>query len=549
MQQNETPPVPIKPVIKKSSFSLVWLLPILTALIGIWLTVKTISEQGPEITVTFANAEGIEVGKTKIKYKSIDMGVVESIQFSEDASQIIITARLVNEAADFLRRDTRFWVVKPRMSLRGISGLNTLISGSYIEMAPGHGDPWKDFDGLNVAPTIKAEAEGKKITLMTNNLGSIEAGVPIYYQGIQAGEVLGYSLGNDNKNIFIDAFVKAPFDQLVNSSSRFWNISGVDVSIDSEGIKINSESMLSIMLGGIAFETASMVNQSELDPEGLVYTLYKSHQEIEDGIYTRKVLFVAFFEGSIRGLDVGAPVELKGIKVGKVKDIHLEFDLRDSSFRIPVVLEIEPERISALDEAGIMSPDKLLNTLIEKGLRAQLQTGSLLTGQLFVNLGIFPDSQATLLGYNKQYPEIPTIKGGMDQIGNSVTSILAKLEKVNLDKIGKDIEQILDGGNKLLNSPESDLKNSLQHLASLLETLDNENLDEILDYARHSLESLQTTIAHLNTMLDPDSPMQYRAIELSRDLSGMARSVQALVDMLERNPNAVIFGKGTSGGN
>jgi len=549
MQPDERVNIPSKPVIKKSGFSLVWLLPILTVVIGVWLTVKTISEQGPEITITFANAEGIEAGKTKIKYKSIEMGVVESLQFSKDASQIILTARLANEAADFLRRDTQFWVVKPRMSLRGISGLSTLISGSYIEMAPGHGDAWRDFEGLNEAPTIKAEAEGKRITLMTDRLGSIEAGVPLYYKGILAGEVLGYSLGNDNKNIFIDAFVKSPFDQLVNSSSRFWNTSGIDVSIGSEGIKINSDALLSIMLGGIAFETPSGRDHSEVDPESVVYTLHNSHQEIEDETFTRKVLLVAFFEGSLRGLDVGAPVELKGIKIGRVKDIHLEFDLRDTSFRIPVVLEIEPERISAQAEAGDISPDELLSSLVEQGLRAQLQTGSLLTGQLFVNLGIYPDSPAKLLGYNKQYPEIPTIPGGMDQITSSVNSILAKLEKVNLDKIGRDIEQILEGANKIVNSPKSDLKNSLRHLASILKALDGENLDQVVGSAYQSLEKLQSTIELLNTMLDPDSPLQYRAIELSKELSDMARSVRALVDMLERNPNSVIFGKASSGGN
>ncbi len=308
---------PPEPIIKASSgISMVWLIPLITALIGGWLIIKTISEQGPQIEVTFQTAEGIEAGKTKIKYKDIDIGVVEGVEFSTDFSKVILKISMDKGVEAFLKRGTRFWVVKPRLSLRGASGLGTLLSGSHIELEPGQGELQTHFEGLDKPPVVKADVAGTKIMLLAERLSSIDTGSPIYYQGILAGEILGWELGNDRKSIFIHAFVKAPYNKLVKSNTRFWNISGVDLSMGADGITVHTESLQSLLYGGIAFETPETREGIKKNVDGLAFTLYENYESIHDTSFVKKLTCVLFFEGSVRGLKKDAPVEFKGIEWG-----------------------------------------------------------------------------------------------------------------------------------------------------------------------------------------------------------------------------------------
>ncbi len=572
-ESNETSPPP--PTIKKRSGpSMVWLIPLVTAIIGGWLVVKTISEKGPQVIITFKTAEGIEVGKTKIKYKEVEIGVVDSVLFSSDFSSIILKATIAKEAKSFLRRDTNFWVVKPRLSLRGASGLSTLVSGSYIEIEPGLGSPRMEFVGLDEPPVVKADVAGKKIVLLAKKLGSIDTGSPIYYQGILAGEVLGYELGNDRKSVFIHGFIKTPFDELVQSNTRFWNVSGVDVSVASEGISVRTESIQSLLFGGIAFETPDSLERVKEDVEGLVFTLYNDYQSIHEQSFTRKITFILFFEGSVRGLNIGAPVEFKGIKIGAVVDMRLEFNNSDASFRIPILIELEPERVIERSEEEVASPYQTLKKLVEHGLRAQLRTGSLLTGQLYVDLDMHPDAPIRLVGGELPYPELPTMQGSLDQMASSVKGILNKVEQLDLNKIATEItgaleginqlansQQLrgaLEGANKLLNAPEIHeaifgLKGSLEEFQKILHKFDQHaepmmvNVEKAIAVGNKTLEKAQVTMGMLNGVLKSDSPFQFRFNQMTEELAETARSIRTLVDLLERNPKAVIFGKNPPG--
>jgi paraquat-inducible protein B len=546
--------VPEPTIKKRSGPSLVWLIPLLTAVIGGWLIFKTLSEQGPQITIAFKTAEGVEAGKTSIKYKNIDVGVVDSLAFSEDFSHVILTVDMAKEAEAFLRRDTRFWVVKPRLGVRGVSGLSTLISGAYIEIEPGKGARQRHFVGLEVPPVVKAEEAGKRVVLLTRKLGSVDTGSPIYYQGILAGEVLGYELGNDRNSVFIHAFIKTPFDELVRGNTRFWNVSGIDVSIGSEGLNVRTESVQSLLFGGIAFETPDTPEPVKESVEGLVFTLYDDYQSIQEQSFTQKIKFVLFFEGSVRGLNVGAPVEFKGIRVGAVTDVRLEFDNRDTSFRIPVLIEIEPERVIDRGAEEVVSPYQTLKTLVDRGLRARLQTGNLLTGQLFVELDMHPDTPIRLVNADGPFPELPTIPASLAQITTSVTNFVAKLEKVDLVKISEELLGTLEGANRLVNAPElkaavAELEITLGTFRSLLRKLDQHveplagNIDQTVTAGRETLEGLQLTLDLMNEVLMSDSPLQYRYMQMADELSEAARSIRTFVDLLERNPESMIFGK------
>src|SRR3954466_5725607 len=267
---------------ERGGFSLVWLIPILTAVIGAWLILHTLTDRGPLVTITFRTADGIEVEKTRIKYKSLDIGLVEAVRFSKDFSRVEVRARLGKEAAHFLRRDTRFWVVRPTLSARGISGLGTLLSGAYIEIEPGQGAPQTLFVGLEAPPVVHADEQGKQITLMTNRLGSIDRGSPIHYQGIVAGEVLGHEMANDYRSVLIHAFVKPPFDRLVRSTTRFWTASGVDLSMGPDGMRVKTESFTALLFGGIAVDTPDPQDAGAEDITGLVFTLHEDQKSIQE---------------------------------------------------------------------------------------------------------------------------------------------------------------------------------------------------------------------------------------------------------------------------
>lgn len=553
---------PPEPEVKtRAGISLVWLIPLITALIGGWLVFKTISEKGPQIEITFKTAEGIEAGKTRIKYKEIDIGVVNAVGFSRDFSNVILSVSMDKGTESFLGRGTRFWVVKPSLSLRGASGLGTLLSGSHIEIEPGQGELQTHFEGLDKAPVVRADAEGTKIMLLTKKLSSIDTGSPLYYQGILAGEVMGWELGNDRKSIFIHAFVMAPYDKLVKSNTRFWNISGVDLSMGSEGITVRTESLASLLYGGIAFETPDTLEEIKEDVEGLAFTLYDDYENIHDAAFVKKITCVLFFQGSVRGLNIGAPVEFKGIKVGVVKEIRLEFDSSDASFQIPVLVEIEPERFLTDKHADIDAPLQTLDTLVSHGLRARLQTGSLLTGQLFVELDMHPDQPLHLVGTGKPFIELPTIPADFAQMTTSVKNILVKMEKLNIEKIGSELlgtlegaSQVMEGAEKLVNKEElveavEEFKSSMAFLKQILGKLDQHiepiavNLGNAIGAGHKTLEKAETTLGLMGDVLSPNSPFQYQMIELASDLSEMARSIRTLVDMLERHPNAIIFGK------
>jgi len=555
MSQATLDSLPNPQVKQRSLPSLVWLLPCLTLIIGGWLVFKTLHEQGPEVTIVFKNAAGIKAGKTRIKYKDLEIGVVKSIAFSEDFGHVVLRVAFSHEAEPFLRRDTQFWVVKPRLSIRGVSGLDTLVSGSYIELEPGEGAPWRDYIGLESPPVVKATMEGTELMLMAKRLGSIDHGSPIYYQGIQVGEVLGYELANDNTGVFIHAFVKTPYDALIHGNTRFWNVSGMDVQVSAEGLQVHAESLLSIILGGIAFETPATLNTSVDDISGLIFTLYESRKAIREHDFAQKVLFVAFFDGSIRGLEVNAPVELKGIKVGRVADIRLEFDATDTSFHIPVLIELEPERIvSRHPTATKADPHAVVKILVERGLRAQLKTGSLLTGQLFVDLGMLPDTPLHLLDYESDYPQLPTVAGNMAQMTASVKSILNKIEALDLNAMSKQVLAILEGANTLVHAPE--LRQSmaqahdtlelfhtmLQHLEPKMNDMTT-NISQTIVAGRAAITQSEQTLTLMNQLLDPKAPMQYRIQQMMVEVGEMARSVRVLVDLLERNPDAIIFGK------
>jgi paraquat-inducible protein B len=537
--------LPQADVQQKKQISIVWLIPIVAVLIGGWLAYKGLSEKGPMVTITFESAEGLEAGKTQLKYKDVKIGQVETIRFNADLSRVIVKAELVKEATPYLTENTRFWVVRPRVTSAGVSGLGTLFSGAYIGMDPGmEGEPARRFKGLEMPPVVTTGMPGRNFLLRASSLGSLDIGAPVYYRQIKVGQVIGYELEDDGRSLSIKIFVNAPHDKLVHTNTRFWNASGFDLKLDAGGLKLNTESLVSIMMGGIAFDTPTSLEASGPAGDDQVFRLYETRSSIFERTYIEKSYFILHFEGSIRGLTVGAPVEFRGIKIGQVADIKPEWDFETLSPNITVLIETEPERWENVGQQRVDSKSEL-ETLVAKGLRAQLKTGSLLTGQLFVDLDFHPDSPEAQVKYEGKFPELPTIPAPLQLITARVSSLLSKVETVPIEKIGKDLEDTLENVKTITDSAElkqavQALNQTLQETRELVQNLNTNvtpSITATLDHAQQTLVSVEGT-------LGKDAPLQYEMRQALKELSDAARSLRVLLDYLERHPDALIFGKG-----
>ncbi len=513
---------------KSFSFSLVWLVPLVAALIGGWLVYKAFSEKGPTITITFKTAEGLEAGKTKIKYKDVDIGQVESIDISEDLSHVIVTAEMGKRADKHLTENTRFWVVRARVAAGGVSGLGTIFSGAYIGIDPGKpGKPARSFEGLEIPPVITTGLPGAHFTLKAERLGSLDIGSPVYYRQIKVGQVVAYELEKDGTVVNIKIFIQAPHDQEVRQNTRFWNASGLDVSVDASGIKVNTESFVTMMVGGIAFDTPTNLEPGSPAQENQTFRLFESRAKSLEEAYVRKRPWLLHFDGSVRGLAVGAPVDFRGIEIGRVIDIILEFDWEKLAFRIPVLIELEPDRI---DWVGKQTMDRRqgMDFLVEKGLRARLKQGSLLTGQLYIALDMYPDAPPAKIVWSEPYAELPTIPTPMEEITRGVTKFVEKFEKIPLEQIGNDLRDTMAN----LNKTNEDLQKLVQNLDA-----------SVVPAANATLEQTQKTLIKVDRLLNADSPTGHELKRALGELADAARNISILVDYLERHPESVVFGK------
>jgi paraquat-inducible protein B len=519
---------------RKSSPQLIWLIPIVAVLIGGWLAVKTILEQGPTITITFKTAEGIEAGKTKVKYKNIDIGEVKSIGFSKDLERVEVKAEMGKGVDRHLVEDVRFWIVKPRISGGQVSGLGTLFSGSYIQMDRGESKTRREeFEGLEVEPFNTDDIPGRQFIIQGKDLGSHDVGTPVMFRRIRVGKVAVNELNQDGSGVTLKIFVESPYDKFVNSNTRFWDVSGINITADAEGVKVNTEGLMAIMLGGIAFEApAGSEALPQADPD-TVFPLFSDHAAAMKQPERETLVFTMYFEESLRGLTVGAPVELNGVAIGEVRGILTGFDQKFGRFRFPVDVAIYPGRLRALSRERLADPTPAeqkanIDRIVEAGLRAQMKTGSLLTGQMYVSLGMFPDAAPAKINWATSPPEFPTHPGMMVELQATLMNISKKLENMPIDKIGGDLRVTLQSLNRTLVGAEQMVKRMDKEVAPAAKLA--------LDDARRLLVTTEQT-------LSSDSPLQQDLRTSLRDLSRAAQSLRELTELLERQPESLIRGK------
>ena len=320
---------------EKARPSIVWLIPLIAAVVGLYLAYWAWSEQGPQITIVFESADGIVAGQTKLKYKEVDVGVVETVELNEDLSRVRVTASMAKELSGFITDETRFWVVRAEVSAAEISGVDTLLSGAYLAVDPSsEGERTRIFEGLEKAPVVRSDKPGTLFHLRAQELGSVDVGSPVYYRWLNVGQIAGYELDEAGESVNVQVFVEAPHDDRVRSTTRFWNASGLDAVVTAEGVQIDTPSLMSMLVGGIAFETPATVTVAQDVTENMIFELYPNKQATRQPRYSRKSRYLLFFEDSVSGLVPGSPVEFRGIKLGEVLDVDIELDLDTNEFRI-----------------------------------------------------------------------------------------------------------------------------------------------------------------------------------------------------------------------
>jgi paraquat-inducible protein B len=521
-EQPPMPPIAESRVIPKrqTRLSLVWIIPILAAVVGAWVAATRIMSEGQEISIEFNSAEGLQAGKTKIHYKGVEVGTLETIRLSEDHRHVIATVQMAPKTGSFLVQDTQFWVVRPRISGATVTGLGTLISGAYVGMEIGHSKtPKRKFVALETPPVVTGGVPGRFFALKTPTLGSLDVGTPVFFRRLQVGEVAAYKLDPDGRLFTLKIFIRAPYDQFVASNTRFWQASGVNLKLSADGLTVRTQSLLSILVGGIAFATPETATALPAAAANTTFTLFVDRAKAFAPPLRNAQTYQLIFNESVRGLEPGAPVEFRGVKIGEVTAIRAQINAKNFEYSVPVTVRLNAEQLGVKivgTNAGVnfeAMRKKLVDSLVAHGARAQLQTGSLITGSAFVAIDFFPDAPPARIDWSQDPPRLPTIPGALAAAEMRLAHIAQKLDEMPLKKIG------------------DNLNNALVQL------------DLTLAGARSTLASAQTTLSNVNQIVQPDSAQGQQLSNALSEVSRAARSLRVLSDYLEQHPEALVRGK------
>ncbi|SRR6266404_312200 len=535
--------------------SAIWIIPLVAVAIGAWLAWDTLSKEGPTIKISFESGEGLQAGQSQLKYKDIVFGTVKSLELSPDKTHVVITVATTAEAKPLLTDGTVFWVVKPRLFAGNISGLETVLSGSYIGMLPSQtaGKTQHDFVGQEDPPILQANVPGRVFHLKSTRIGSISVGSPVFFRDLGVGQVLGWDIADMAESVTIRAFVRAPYDTYVHDETRFWNASGLSIKLGGAGVEVQMESLRALLLGGIAFETPAAEIHAAATPENHVFPLFADRDTANNASYTRKIPVISYFPGSVRGLAPGSEVTMHGLKVGQVTDVRLTYDTAKDVVLAPVRYEIEPERVLGVGVRVFKTEAEGVEALLKRGLRASLQSASLITGQQNVALDFVanaPPEAVTMEGSDFVLPT--TEGGGFAGLASSATDLLDKVSTIPFDQIGASLNGILKSVNDVTQGPQ--MKKTLTDLAAMVasaqgmvQRLDTKQLPELASGLEKTLTSANKLVLSLDNGYGDNTKFNRDLERLLVQTNEAVRSLRSLTDLLARHPEALIKGRPAGG--
>ena len=528
----------LKPAISTGArFNPIWVVPVVAVLVGIYMVVHTMLTEGPEITIQFNTAEGLEAGKTRLRYRDVDIGLVGNVSLSQDMDKVLVTVKLDKEAATMLREDTRFWVVRARVGAGAITGLGTILSGAYIQLDPGTGTQTKSrkYVGLEVPPLTPADAPGIRLTLQSEQAGSLGAGDVIVYRGFKVGRIEGVTFDSEKQLVIYDAFIDAPYDELVTAHTRFWNASGVSISASASGVEVTTGSLETILLGGVAFANLPGLPAGKKAASGATFKLSPSFNALQQDPFRFRFYIVAEFDQSLRGLEPGAPVEYRGMQIGRVERILIKELIAQrvagTERPIPVLIYLEPARFGLEDsEESVEAMRESILLAVKNGMRASLQTGNVLTGALYINVDWYKDQPAVTIGEFEGYQVLPTIPSGLGRLQQQVASVLDKLNALP-------VEPMLTKATGTLGTMDGTLASLTATLKSLQQILEKDGTKALPD-------DLSQTLAELRQTLDsfsPDSAVGESLGSSVFELNQALRNLEELTRTLSAKPNSLLF--------
>jgi paraquat-inducible protein B len=538
-----------------------WLIPLAAIAIGGWLAWDTLSKEGPTITLSFETAEGLQAGQSQLKFKEIVLGTVKSLDLTADHSHVLVRIATTRQAESLLTDTTMFWVVKPRLFAGNLSGLGTLLSGAYIGMLPGEtaGKPQREFVGHEDPPVLETNVPGHTFLLKASQLGSVSVGSPIFYRDLDVGTVLGWDIADMVSSVTIHAFIRSPYDRYVHDETRFWDASGVSVKLSGAGVDVQVESLRAVLLGGIAFETPASSAKTDVSSESHVFPLFKDRDTADAASYTRQIPLVSYFPGSVKGLGPGSEVTMHGLMIGHVTDARLGYDPVTNAVVAPVHFEVQPERIVGIGKQVFKSQAEAVDVLVKRGLRATLQSASLITGQQEVALDFVANAPPATVTMEGSTFVLPTSDGGgFSGLQASATELLSKVNTIPFDQIGKNLDGILAVANTAANGTQ--MRQSLTELAVVVTRVKDlaDHLDNGLTPALRQLPDiatgLQKTLTNTTRLVQSLDTGYGDNTQFSRDLGRLMvqlneamSSIRALADLLSRDPEALIKGRPTAG--
>ncbi len=557
------PPQPAlpEPVLARRNrlrLSLVWIVPIIAVIVGAVLVVRALLQSGPEIGIELRSAEGLEPGRTEVRFKEVVVGRVKTVNLSADRQKVLVRVTLVKSAEGLAVDDTRFWVVRPRIGTAGVSGLSTLLSGAYIGVDAGSSSqPRREFTGLDTPPLLLRGEPGRSFVLRAQDLGSLEVGSPVYHRRVRVGRVVGYSLEDAGRALLVKVFIEAPHEALVSNRSRFWNASGVDVSLNASGLTLHTQSLASVVAGGLAFgdgEPGSdnvVIQPATAGQEFRLFATQRAAMAPEDGEPLRVRMV---FRQSLRGLEAGAPVELLGVSLGNVRGIELQPDVParkgGQALRLEVTADIYAQRLGRLRDqltapnlSGRRADRLMLKQLVQQGLRAQVRTGNLLTGQLYVSLEFMPKAGAAVLDIEPEVPEMPTMPGALAELQPQLMDVVSRISKVRFDQIGEELQGALVS----LRGSSTSLQGTLASADAMIRQL-TPTAQKALADVQQTLVSAQQALRNADaSLVDPQAPLQRSAQQTLAEVQRAAQALRVLADYLQRHPESLVRGKPADG--
>jgi len=519
----------------------VWAIPILAILIGGWMLYQNISSKGPEVRIRFETAEGIAAGKTEIRCRSVSVGKVTRVELDENLQSVLVYARLDNGNEILLRKGTRFWVVRPRVSAADVSGLGTLLTGAYIELEPGTGEPGvRKWIGLETPPATSRSVPGRRLTLVSDEAGSLSVGSPIYYRGYDVGRIESRELDADGRRIVYEAFIREEYQSLVRKNTKFWNTSGIDVSAGVDGFKLRTPSLQAMISGGVSFAVNEIEEPGEMVADGAIFQLHDDAEDANTSTFEPTLQVLLLFDQSVRGLNVSAPVEYRGIRIGRVTAISFDFVREKENQMVPVLVEVDSALLRATGEN--IPPEEELPRLeegIRNGLRATLKTGSLLTGAMYVDFDYYPNEEIESLTYKGEYPVVPTLSSGFAQLEVKLASILDKIDALPLDETVEQINAAAKETALTVSEAKLALKQIEEAAAAARETMENPEFKQLPADLRKSLATLDQSVSSIG----PDGAIQGDLLRTLDELRSAMRSMESLSDTIKERPNSLLFGK------